>query len=172
MTGETWTPKRLDMLRQLWAEGFTATDIGHKLGGLTKNQVIGKVHRLALPSRPSPIKAPRYPALRKPKRERRRPEQKAAKPKVTEPAPIVVEEAPVIATPRPVLCELPPSPMSSQIGTGCRWVEGDPKASWLYCNAIPVNESSWCAEHHARVFEIPTKEKLRAMRRELRAIAS
>lgn len=50
-----WTDEQVESLRQLWAEGLTANEIAKKLG-VTKNSIVGKVHRLCLPARPSPIK--------------------------------------------------------------------------------------------------------------------
>ncbi|MBO0905792.1 GcrA family cell cycle regulator [Jiella sonneratiae] len=46
-----WTDERVDMLRQLWSEGHSASQIAEKLGGVSRNAVIGKVHRLKLESR-------------------------------------------------------------------------------------------------------------------------
>ncbi len=51
-----WTQDRVQMLRDLWAEGLSASQIAERLGGTTRNAVIGKAHRLHLKSRPSPIK--------------------------------------------------------------------------------------------------------------------
>lgn len=52
----TWTEERVAKLRELWAQGKTASEIGVALGGVSRNAVIGKVHRLKLSGRPSPIK--------------------------------------------------------------------------------------------------------------------
>ena len=43
-----WTPERVEMLTRLWAEGLSARQIAAKLGGVTRNAVIGKAHRLNL----------------------------------------------------------------------------------------------------------------------------
>ena len=51
-----WTEARVDQLKQLWSDGLTACQIAEKLGGVSRNAVIGKAHRLGLSSRPSPIK--------------------------------------------------------------------------------------------------------------------
>ena len=50
-----WTEERIAELKRLWSEGFSASQIAERLGGITRNAVIGKAHRLHLPSRPSPI---------------------------------------------------------------------------------------------------------------------
>jgi GcrA cell cycle regulator len=56
-----WTEDRVETLSKLWAEGLSASQIAKQLGGVTRNAVIGKVHRLGLsgrakPSRPKPAK--------------------------------------------------------------------------------------------------------------------
>jgi GcrA cell cycle regulator len=51
-----WTEQRIDTLRKLWGQGQTASQIAAILGGITRNAVIGKAHRLGLTGRPSPIK--------------------------------------------------------------------------------------------------------------------
>jgi GcrA cell cycle regulator len=47
---ETWTPERIEMLTRLWEEGITTAEIGRRIG-VTKNAVIGKVHRIGLTPR-------------------------------------------------------------------------------------------------------------------------
>src|SRR5512141_1623281 len=63
-----WTEERVEKLKKLWLDGLSASQIAKQLGGVTRNAVIGKVHRLGLsgraapsqPSRPT-FKAPRAP---------------------------------------------------------------------------------------------------------------
>lgn len=50
-----WDADTVCMLRQLWAEGHGASEIGRRMG-ISKNAVVGKAHRLDLPARPSPIR--------------------------------------------------------------------------------------------------------------------
>ena len=52
-----WTEERIDRLKTMWANGATASQIAEDLGGVSRNAVIGKAHRLGLESRPSPVKA-------------------------------------------------------------------------------------------------------------------
>ena len=53
----SWTEQQIQMLKDMWGHGFSASEIATRLGtGLTRNAVIGKAHRLKLSSRPSPIK--------------------------------------------------------------------------------------------------------------------
>ena len=51
-----WTDERIEQLRQMWQAGMTASQIAETLGGVSRNAVIGKAHRLGLQSRPSPVK--------------------------------------------------------------------------------------------------------------------
>ncbi|MDO9490337.1 MAG: GcrA family cell cycle regulator, partial [Sphingomonadaceae bacterium] len=54
----SWTDERIDQLKQLWEKGLTASQIAEKLaGGISRNAVIGKAHRLGLKARPSPVKS-------------------------------------------------------------------------------------------------------------------
>ncbi len=62
----TWTDERVEMLKKLWADGLSASEIAAELGGITRNAVIGKVHRLGLSGRAkSPSSA--APRPRKPR---------------------------------------------------------------------------------------------------------
>ena len=80
----SWTDERIDRLKTMWENGLTASQIAEELGGVSRNAVIGKAHRLDLKSRPSPVKANDGEA------------KAAAKPKVK-----VVAEKPAAPTPRP-----------------------------------------------------------------------
>lgn len=53
----SWTDERIGTLRKMWEGGATASEIAAELGGVSRNAVIGKAHRLGLKARPSPVKA-------------------------------------------------------------------------------------------------------------------
>ena len=53
----SWTDERIATLTKMWEGGATASQIAEELGGVSRNAVIGKAHRLGLKSRPSPVKA-------------------------------------------------------------------------------------------------------------------
>lgn len=57
----SWTDERIDRLKSMWEKGMTASQIADDLGGVSRNAVIGKAHRLGLQARPSPVK-PNDPA--------------------------------------------------------------------------------------------------------------
>jgi GcrA cell cycle regulator len=52
----SWTDERIERLKKMWSEGATASQIADDLGGVSRNAVIGKAHRLGLDARPSPVK--------------------------------------------------------------------------------------------------------------------
>ena len=92
----SWTDERIDQLKQMWQAGHTASQIAETLGGVSRNAVIGKAHRLGLQSRPSPVKAGEADA------------EPAAKPAAVEraappppPPPPPAEPKPVVAAPAP-----------------------------------------------------------------------
>lgn len=60
-----WTDEMVEELKRLWAEGVTTGEIGRRLN-ISKNSIVGKVHRLGLSGRPSPIKKKSDPAEAKP----------------------------------------------------------------------------------------------------------
>ena len=53
----SWTEERIEKLTKMWEGGATASQIADELGGVSRNAVIGKAHRLGLKARPSPVKA-------------------------------------------------------------------------------------------------------------------
>src|SRR4051794_33937208 len=55
--GATWTDERVELLRKLWIDGLSASQIAAELGNVTRNAVIGKVHRLGLSGRAKDVKA-------------------------------------------------------------------------------------------------------------------
>lgn len=52
----SWTEERIERLKKMWQDGSTASQIADELGGVSRNAVIGKAHRLGLEPRPSPVK--------------------------------------------------------------------------------------------------------------------
>lgn len=54
----TWTDERVEQLKKLWSQGYSASQIAKELGGTTRNAVIGKIHRLNLVARQSPKNTP------------------------------------------------------------------------------------------------------------------
>lgn len=124
----SWTDERVETLKRMWAEGQSASAIAKELGGVTRNAVIGKVHRLGLSNRtdePEAAAAPTPEPVAEKKVEKKpvtaktetAPEPVAAKP---QPAPEEVSTQPVF-TPvprRPIVPAgqpLPPQPSANEI---------------------------------------------------------
>jgi GcrA cell cycle regulator len=91
----SWTDERIETLKKMWDSGLTATQIAEELGGVSRNAVIGKAHRLGLPARPSPVKPNEAKGETKPAPAPEPPAPRAAKPAEPQPA------APVTAAPAP-----------------------------------------------------------------------
>src|SRR5205085_3393328 len=62
----SWTEERIERLKKMWHDGATASQIADELGGVSRNAVIGKAHRLGLEQRPSPVKAGEEKETKKP----------------------------------------------------------------------------------------------------------
>jgi GcrA cell cycle regulator len=82
----SWTDERIERLKKMWHDGATASQIADELGGVSRNAVIGKAHRLGLEQRPSPVK----PGEEKEKK------AAAAAPASAAPKPAAKAEAPAV----------------------------------------------------------------------------
>jgi GcrA cell cycle regulator len=99
----SWTDERIEKLTKMWEGGATASQIAEDLGGVSRNAVIGKAHRLGLKARPSPVKA-------NDKAEQPAP---AAKPVPKAPAADAPRAAPVAARPQPAVAPRPAAPVAA-----------------------------------------------------------
>lgn len=134
-----WTDDRIETLRSLWMQGLTASQIAERLGGVSRNAVIGKAHRLGLSARPSPIKretARTLPLHRAP-------------------------AAPAAAAPMPARAAQPSQPpvqrtaAAPQAGGSktCMWPVGDPKqADFHFCGAPAEAGRPYCTQHCAAAY--------------------
>ncbi len=144
-----WTDERVDSLRKLWLDGLSASQIAKQLGGgVTRNAVIGKVHRLGLSGRSAPSKPQRAPA--RPPRPVR-PSAPLSVAPVRRPDPSV-STGPVAPTPVVFRCETPGSATVLTLGAHmCKWPIGDPSSSeFTFCGRRAGSEGPYCGEH-ARV---------------------
>ncbi|WP_313335377.1 GcrA family cell cycle regulator [Sphingobium yanoikuyae] len=100
----SWTDERIDQLKAMWEKGLTASQIADELGGVSRNAVIGKAHRLGLQSRPSPVKANEAPKKAAPARKPAAPAPEAEAPRAA--APVAAPPPP----PRPAPVAAPAAP--------------------------------------------------------------
>jgi GcrA cell cycle regulator len=127
----SWTDERIEKLTKMWEGGSTASQIADELGGVSRNAVIGKAHRLGLKARPSPVKAnekgeaPAAPAAPRPPKAEAAP-RPAPAPRAPEPAPRPVAAAPARPAPAPAAAAAPgtdtpppaPQPRIVSVGPG------------------------------------------------------
>lgn len=189
----SWTDERVERLSTMWLEGRSASQIAAELGeGVSRNAVIGKVHRLGLSGRAVPPTADAVPLrTREAASSEIRvdpvvlPEAPAAP---AEPTPIVVSlavahavddvAAVLEATPEPITVDLPALraskdvsiPVSGRVtilelsGSMCRWPIGDPtSAEFRFCGCRAVGTLPYCQEH-ARVAFQPVADRRRTDR--------
>ena len=130
----SWTDERIEKLTKMWEGGATASQIAEELGGVSRNAVIGKAHRLGLKARPSPVKAnekPEGPApapARPPKAEASEatPRAPAPPPRPAPPRPAPAPQATAPVTPAPAaaapgdapIAPPPPQPRIVSVGPG------------------------------------------------------
>ena len=163
--GGTWTDERVELLKKLWSEGFSASQIAAEMGGVTRNAVIGKVHRLGLSGR-GKTSTPGAPRPRKPRpvgaplagaRTIRGATALAPKftPRPEIPAPEVDFDEDVVIpfSERVTIMELREFM--------CRWPMGDPtKPDFRFCGGRAIGGMPYCT-HHARVAYQPATERKR-----------
>ena len=112
----SWTEERIERLKKMWHDGATASQIADVLGGVSRNAVIGKAHRLGLEQRPSPVKSGEEKEAKKaaPAPAAPRPAPRAESPK---PAPAAAA-APAAAPSPPTLNRSSPEMQYRSIGPG------------------------------------------------------
>ena len=107
----SWTDERIDQLKGMWEKGLTASQIAEELGGVSRNAVIGKAHRLGLQSRPSPVKSTDAPKKVAPVRKPVVAEAEVAK--AAPPAPTAQPIAAPRAPAAPTVTAAPPAEASA-----------------------------------------------------------
>jgi GcrA cell cycle regulator len=170
----SWTDERVELLRKLWMDGLSASQIATELSnGITRNAVIGKVHRLGLSGRVKNA----APAAPRPRVQAPR----AAKPMAPRPMTtavrgntimIVEESVQEVQVLRPV--EDVVVPISERVTimelkeAMCRWPLGDPStAEFRYCGSRSDVGASYCS-HHSRMAYQPAQDRRRERERERR----
>src|ERR1700760_1375049 len=154
-----WTDERVELLKKLWLDGLSASQIAKQLGGVTRNAVIGKVHRLGLSGRAAPSQ-PSRPVFR------------PARPRTQVAAPIQRREPiqrPAVPVPSPVL-DLPGTATVLTLGAHiCKWPIGDPSTDeFSFCGRVASQEGPYCIEHARVAYQPPQKKKSNDLARALR----
>ncbi|MBY5933929.1 GcrA cell cycle regulator [Tateyamaria omphalii] len=177
----SWTDERVELLKKMWGEGQSASQIAKELGGVTRNAVIGKVHRLGLSNRAGGgSSATTAKADAKPKAAPKAKAEPKPQPK-TEPAvkPAPAPEAKAVVPARkqiiPAGQPLPPQPSANEISPEalakvnevekkakkislmeltertCKWPVGDPATDNFWFCGLPVQQGKPYCEAHVGV---------------------
>lgn len=150
----SWTQEREDLLRKLWLQGLSASQIAYVMSGITRNAVIGKAHRMGLPKRsPATSQRPKVrvqrgkpslacvggrPAARAEVREAQVPDEFAA---VLAKANFEAVEGPRDVSERVTLMTL--------TSRTCKWPIGDPAdPDFHFCSVDAESGRSYCDFHH------------------------
>jgi GcrA cell cycle regulator len=161
----SWTDERVETLKKLWSDGLSASQIAGVLGGITRNAVIGKVHRLGLSGRAkSPAAA--EPRTRKPRSQVAL--QRLARPAVRGNNALAYAFEPE-AEPQVLDNVIPLGQRRSLLELNeetCRWPIGDPgTADFFFCGGHALAGLPYCSYHSRIAYQPPN---LRRDRRALR----
>ena len=147
-----WTEERVALLKKLWLEGLSASQIAKQLGGVTRNAVIGKVHRLGLSGRATPSSPPR-PAFKAPRPPRPvsnaslAPRRALAHPPAPQPQTAYYVDEPGSATVLTLGAHM------------CKWPIGDPASDGFTFCGRRIGEGSYCNEHARLAYQPQQKGK-------------
>lgn len=176
-----WTEKMVEDLKIMWKQGLTTGEIGKRLG-VSKNSIVGKVHRLQLDARPSPIKKKEPEEVKETKTEKKSCKSKSAeknevKKETKKEAKIETkaEEKVIEKAPQPLIEEVktftpkPITPAKTYNGNAkltdldnhtCRWPIGDPKdENFHFCGRKIKLGQTYCEEHAALAYVKPNNKK-------------
>jgi GcrA cell cycle regulator len=175
----SWTDERVELLKKMWGEGQSASQIAKELGGVTRNAVIGKVHRLGLSNRTTSTAKSETKPKAAPKAEvKSKPAAKqpgaAPKPQETPAAKPVPARKAIIPAGQP----LPPQPSANEISPEalakvnaiekkakklslmeltertCKWPVGDPATEDFWFCGLPVQQGKpYCDAHVGVAFQ-------------------
>jgi GcrA cell cycle regulator len=154
-----WNDERVETLRKLWTDGLSASQIAKQLGGVTRNAVIGKVHRLGLAGRATPSRPAKRPMrLQRPPRPHSGALQQAQRPRALTPM------MPFVPAPPPLEAMAQPDGSLATVLTltdrMCKWPIGDPNdQTFAFCGRS-ADCGPYCQEHAQHAYQ-PTQAKRR-----------
>lgn len=158
----SWTDERVETLKKLWTEGLSASQIATSLGEVTRNAVIGKIHRLGLSGR---VRAGVAQPVRKAKQQAPATVRRNVRPAAVGNAALQLEPAFAVAVetqPQPVAAVVP---MTERVTImmlteqTCRWPMGDPGSeSFSFCGKRSDSGIPYCATH-ARIAYQPVDRR-------------
>ncbi|MBH0238536.1 GcrA family cell cycle regulator [Methylobrevis albus] len=160
----SWTDDRVERLKTLWMEGHSASQIAAELGGVTRNAVIGKVHRLGLSGRAKP-----QPQAARPRKAREpshpmRPVAPITIGNLAVKAEPMAEAAPEVApapAPVPEVVPFERATILTLTEQTCKWPIGDPsRADFFFCGRKSESGVPYCT-YHCRMAYQPAHDRRR-----------
>jgi GcrA cell cycle regulator len=173
----SWTNERVEILTKMWAEGNSASQIAKELGGVTRNAVIGKVHRLGLSNRATTSTSNKSESkIKSSPKSSSKAQQKARKIDAAEPKPnnVTSLRRQIIPAGQP----LPPQPSANEISPEalarvseiekqakklslleltertCKWPVGDPATEeFWFCGLATQSGKPYCEAHVGVAFQ-------------------
>lgn len=143
---KAWTEDRIEFLKELWRLGVSTGQIAKRLGGVTKNAVVGKVHRLKLDKRPSPLGAAgriwyRFDAGKS--------------------VPLNVARRSSLDVMRVLMERRGATAAVSRLGScTCRWPVGDPRSdSFNFCCEPTEGRQTYCKTHAAMAYGASSRSR-------------
>ena len=143
-----WTEEQVETLRKLWSDGLSASQIAERFGGVTRNAIIGKLHRLGEPGRP------RTPPAGEPA---------ARKPSVDAAKLVAPPKAALLACPAPDFMAAPVVERIEERGLAttntlqshmCKWPIGDPADhDFSFCGHSAAAGRPYCARHAGAAYQ-------------------
>jgi len=147
-----WTEERCFLLRKLWAEGYSASQIAAQIGNVTRNACIGKVHRMGL-SRGGVVHAAKNAADERKARQARAKKTKPQKIAAPQPEPLSLRKA--------LILSLEPIDPSIRVNAvtrrQCRYIHGDPSRTWAFCGRTKQTGSPYCTHHTQLCYVVKQK---------------
>jgi len=159
----SWTDDRVDTLRKLWTEGLSASQIAAELGGVTRNAVIGKVHRLGLSGRAKGANQSgggrrKKPASRASGFAKTQKTNSAGGSKKSEGTSAPTRPAPIVDLPEPTPMMLDLLQLTEHT---CKYPVGDPQEETFgFCGAKSRDGDPYC-EYHCRLTYQPAADRRR-----------
>ncbi len=162
----TWSDERVELLKKLWADGLSASQIAAELGGITRNAVIGKVHRLGLSGR---AKSPSSSAPR-PRKTRQSHMLRVARPAMRGNTALAYDyDLDIDPDPQPIENIIPIGQRRTLLELNedtCRWPIGDPSTQdFFFCGGTPITNLPYCAYHSRVAYQPPAARRDRRQTR-------
>jgi GcrA cell cycle regulator len=156
-----WTDERVELLKKLWLDGLSASQIAKQLGGVTRNAVIGKVHRLGLSGRGQPtssIKRQRRTHSTGVRRTRTMTVGNLALKQNVEALPDAVSQPR-----RNVVVPIPLKLSIFQLSEAtCKWPIGDPgREDFYFCGHDSLENQPYCEYHAGVAYQAPEPRRRR-----------